>query len=90
MGNRCSNKRMGHARVPTRGDHCPVGIIALPGREVKLGGWKNGQSAASLADRRESAGWDSFLTGRGTLQVRGRESTVEPAVYLRLKGIKAA
>ena len=48
------------------------------------------QSAASLADRRESAGWDSFLTGRGTLQVRGRESTVEPAVYLRLKGIKAA
>ena len=66
MGNRCcSNKRMGHTRVPTRGDCCPVGIIALPGRKVKLGGWKNGQSAASLSDRRESAGWGSFLTGRG-------------------------
>ena len=91
MGNRCcTNKRMGHARVPTRGDRCPVGIIALPGRKVKLGGWKNGQSAASLAERRESAGWGSFLTGRGTLQVRAGESTVGPAGYLRLKGVKAA
>ena len=91
MGNRCcSNKRMGHTRVPTRGDCCPVGIIALPGREVKLGGWKNGKNAASLADRRKSAGWGSFLTGRGTLQVRAGESTVGPVGYLRLKGIKAA
>ena len=91
MGNRCcSNKRMGHARVPTRGDRCPVGIIALPGREVKLGGCKNGQSAASLADRRESAGWGIFPTGRGTLQVRAGESTVGPAGYLSLKVIKAA
>ena len=90
MGNRCSNKRMGHARVPTRGDHCPVGIIALPGREVKLGGWKNGKNAARLADRRKSAGWGSFLTGRGTLQVRAGESTVGPVGYWRLKGIKAA
>ena len=81
---------MGHARVPTRGDHRAVGIIALPGRKVKLGGWKNGQSAASLADRRESAGWDSFLTGRGTLQVRAGESTVGPAGYLSLIVIKAA
>ena len=81
---------MGHARVPTRGDHCPVGIIALPGREVKLGGWKNGKNAASLADRRKSVGWGSFLTGRGTLQVRAGESTVGPVGYWRLKGIKAA
>ena len=81
---------MGHARVPTRGDHRAVGIIALPGREIKLGGWKNGKNAASLADRRKSAGWGSFLTGRGTLQVRAGESTVGPAVYLRLKGVKAA
>jgi len=81
---------MGHARVPTRGDHRAVGIIALPGREVKLGGWKNGKNAASLADRRKSAGWGSFLTGRGTLQVRAGESTVGPVGYLRLKGIKAA
>ena len=81
---------MGHARVPTRGDHRAVGIIALPGREVKLGGWKNGKNAASLADRRKSAGWGSFLTGRGTLQVRAGESTVGPVGYWRLKGIKAA
>lgn len=91
MRNRCcSNKRVGHTRVPRRGDRCPVGITALPGREVKLGGWKNGQSAASLADRRESAGWGSFPTGRGTLQVRAGESTVGPVGYLRLKGVKAA
>ena len=81
---------MGHARVPTRGDHRAVGIIALPGREVKLGGSKNGKNAASLADRRKSAGWGSFLTGRGTLQVRAGESTVGPVGYLRLKGVKAA
>ena len=81
---------MGHARVPTRGDHRAVGIIALPGREVKLGGSKNGKNAASLADRRESAGWGSFQTGRGTLQVRAGESTVGPVGYLRLKGVKAA
>ena len=81
---------MGHARVPTRGDHRAVGIIALPGREIKLGGWKNGKNAASLADRRKSAGWGSFLTGRGTLQVRAGESTVGPVGYWRLKGIKAA
>lgn len=91
MRNRCcSNKRVGHTRVPRRGDRCPVGITALPGREVKLGGWKNGQSAASLADRRESAGWGSFPTGRGTLQVRAGESTVGPVGYLRIKGVKAA
>ena len=81
---------MGHARVPTRGDHRAVGIIALPGREIKLGGWKNGKNAASLADRRKSAGWGSFQTGRGTLQVRAGESTVGPVGYLRLKGVKAA
>ena len=81
---------MGHARVPTRGDHRAVGIIARPGREIKLGGWKNGKNAASLADRRKSAGWGSFLTGRGTLQVRAGESTVGPVGYWRLKGIKAA
>lgn len=66
MRNRCcSNKRVGHTRVPRRGDRCPVGIVALPGREVKLGGWKNGQSAVVWRIGENQPGGVVFPQGGG-------------------------
>ena len=91
MGNKCcSNKRMGHTHVPTRGDDCPIGILHwLAGKYNLVAGGMGAVQLVCLTGENQLSGV-VFPQGRGHCRWEQEKAELGQWSNTSLKGIKAA